>query len=139
LSDKIYYDKTKFRLRGWRKVVKIFEKVIRNESKIPGDLCFIITNDKSLRKINIQFLNHNYNTDVITFSNSDENVISGEIYISIETVKRNAIKYRVNMMEELMRVMIHGVLHMVGYNDITEEQREIMRKMENYWLERVEK
>ena len=139
MSVKICYDKTKFRLKGWRKVKDIFAKVIRNESKIPDDLCFIITNDRSLRKINVQFLNHNYYTDVITFNYNEGSLVKGEIYISIETVKRNAIKYGVHIREELLRVMIHGVLHLVGYDDETEEQREIMRNMENYWLDITEK
>jgi probable rRNA maturation factor len=139
LSDKICYDKTKFRLRGWRKVRKIFEKVIRSESKIPGDLFFIITNDRNLRKINVQFLKHNYNTDVITFNYNEGSLINGEIYISIDTVKRNALKYEVTVSEEILRVMIHGVLHLLGYDDSTEEQKDVMRKMENYWLEIAEK
>jgi probable rRNA maturation factor len=139
LSVRICYDKTKFRLTGWRKVEGIFEKVIGNEFKIPGDLFFIITNDRSLRKINVQFLNHNYNTDVITFNYNVGSMMNGEIYISIETVKRNAKKYRVSIREELLRVMIHGVLHLVGYDDKTEEQRQIMRNKENYWLDITEK
>lgn len=134
MSIKIFYDEVDFRLKGWRKAVRLFKKVIGNENRIPGDLNFIITSDNELRKINIEFLKHNYFTDVIAFDNSRDNIISGEIYISIDTVTTNSHNYNVSLNEEVLRVMIHGLLHICGYVDDTEKKRNVMRKMEDSWL-----
>jgi len=134
LSIKIFYDDTSFRIKGWRKAVKIIEKIIKSEKKTPGDLNFIITKDEFIKKINVQFLEHDYNTDVITFDYCIGNIINGEIYISIETVKRNAINYKTSLKTELLRVMIHGILHLSGYDDKTERQISEIRRMEDMWL-----
>jgi len=134
LSIKIFYEEVDFRFQDWRKAVRLFKKVIGNENGIPGDLIFIITSDNELRKINIEFLKHNYFTDVIAFDNSRENVICGEIYISIDTVKTNSHNYNVSLKEEILRVMIHGLLHICGYQDNTEQKRNLMRKREDLWL-----
>lgn len=134
MSVKIFYDEVNFRLQGWRKAVRLFKKVIRNEKKIPGDLIFIITSDSEEKKINIEFLKHYYFTDVIAFDYSCGDKISGEIYISIDTVERNSHNYNVSLKEEVLRVMIHGLLHLCGYNDNSVKKRNEMRKRENIWL-----
>ena len=139
MSIRIFYDETSFRVKDWKKTVKIIRKVIAKEERISGDLSFIITNDTSLKEINIEFLEHDYFTDVISFNYNDGNVISGEVYISLERIKENALNYNVSLKEELLRVIIHGVLHLVGFNDSTEEERGEMKKMEDFWLESAKK
>ncbi|MBP1665637.1 MAG: metalloprotease [Bacteroidetes bacterium] len=126
MSIKIYYDKIKFRIHKTGEIKKFLEKVIRDEKRVPGDLKFIFTDDVTLQDINKEFLKHEDYTDIISFDYSTRNVINGELYISAEALKRNAIIYKAGIKEELIRVMIHGVLHLCGYDDNSSRNRALM-------------
>src|SRR6056297_354479 len=104
---------------------------IKNENYVPGEINFIFTSDKYLLNLNKQYLSHNYFTDIITFNDVQGNIVNGDIFISLETVKNNSLRFGVSFEEELSRVMIHGIMHLIGYDDQTEEQKSEMRKKEN--------
>lgn len=135
MSIKIFYDKINFRLGRSGEVKRFLEKVIMVEKKIPGDLNFIFTDDKSLLEINLNFLGHDYFTDVISFDYCEDNIVNGEVYMSIDTIKRNADSLNVPLGEEVIRIMIHGVLHLCGYFDDTEENRLKMYNLQEGWVE----
>jgi rRNA maturation RNase YbeY len=137
LKIRIFYDRINYRIKKSNEVKCLIEKVIRKENKIPGDLNFIVTNDKIVRKMNVEYLGHNYFTDVIAFNYSENDILNGEVYISIDTVKRNAFKYKVKFYSEIIRVMIHGTLHLCGLDDNSEEEKNIMRELEDKWIKEI--
>jgi rRNA maturation RNase YbeY len=108
--------------------------IIEKEKKRLGEINIIFTSNSIILEINKSYLNHNYFTDVITFNNNKRDKISGDIYISLDQIKLNAKKYRTKYLNELIRVIIHGVLHLIGYEDKSDSQRVIMRKMEDTYL-----
>jgi probable rRNA maturation factor len=137
LSIKIYYDSTGYRLRDSRKIKKIIGRVIREEKRIPGDLSFILTSDSELKKINREFLGRDYYTDVIAFDYGEGETVKGEVYISRDTVKKNANNYKVSLRNELIRVIFHGTLHLCGYKDKSNAQKDRMRRTEDKWLREI--
>ena len=113
---------------------KWLNQVISNEAKEEGDITYIFCDDDYLLEKNIRFLNHNTLTDVITFDYCEGNSVGGDIFISIERVKENSEVFKVDFLTELNRVMVHGLLHLLGYKDKTEKESNLMRKKENYYL-----
>ena len=127
-----YQIRRKAELRGDLK------KVIAEEKFLHGPINLILCSDHFLKNYNQQFLNHNYFTDVITFDFSEElNYLSGDIYISLDRVRENAKEYRVALRDELLRVMIHGILHLMGLEDQSDEDRKVMRSKEDYYLKKL--
>ena len=100
-------------------------------NKCCGDLNFMLCSDDYILSANVKFLGHDYFTDILTFDNSNDSEIAGDILISIDTVRSNALKFNTSFLDELHRVIIHGVLHLIGFTDKTKKQQLIMRKQED--------
>lgn len=135
MALQVHYQNKKFRLKESRKIRNWLAGVIRKEGFEPGKISFIFTDDNFLREINVKYLEHDYFTDVITFDLSENSSdIEGEIYISTDTVRLNASSLGIPFINEVLRVMVHGILHLTGYDDRTEEEREQMRDKEDFYL-----
>lgn len=109
-------------------------KVIKDEGFELGDVTVILVTDGYLLELNQKHLDHDYYTDIITFDYCQDNVISGDLFISVDRVKENSDTFQTDFKVELNRVMIHGVLHLCGYKDKTEEEERLMRFLENKYL-----
>ncbi|TND10610.1 MAG: hypothetical protein FD123_252 [Bacteroidetes bacterium] len=133
-----FSDKTRFSFRNRAAVRAWLLQVIKKEKALPGDISYIFTSDKSLLGINKQFLQHDFFTDVITFDyctrEKGKQIISGEIYISIDRVKDNARRLKISTAQELHRVMVHGLLHLCGHGDKTQKQQKTIRRLEDFYL-----
>ncbi len=139
MKVRIFYDNVKFRLKGSVRKRKFIEKVIREDNKMPADLSFIFTSDERIREINKEFLGHDYFTDVISFNSEMKNVVNGEVYISIDSVRKNSKVYTVPLEEEVIRVMIHGTLHLLGYTDEEEKQKVRMFELQEKMIKEFER
>ncbi len=102
-----------------------------------GEISYIFCNDQKILEVNNQYLSHDYYTDIITFDYGKNDIISGDIFISIETVKTNAAEFGVSFGEELNRIIIHGILHLCGQSDHTPELRKSMTAKENIAIEKL--
>ena len=111
-----------------------FIRFAKQKNKKIKSISFIFCSDKYLQKINYKYLKHTELTDVITFEYTKNNEIEGDVFISIERVEENSKTYNVKFKEELARVMIHGTLHLMGYNDKKENEKKLMRRLENEFL-----
>lgn len=118
-----------------KNICELVKKVIIREKGHFSGLSVNLVTDKDIKKINRKFLNHNYSTDVITFLyNKDKRYIDSEIFISLDTVKKNGEVYKSGYIKEFKRVLIHGCLHIAGYKDKTGSERELITTKENYYL-----
>jgi len=130
-----FTEDTAFRYIGKRFNNKWLKSVISLESKDQGDINIIFCSDDYLLEVNKKFLGHDYYTDIITFDYCQGDLISGDLFISVDSVKDNAEHFSVQFDEELHRVIVHGVLHLIGYDDHQEDDIRQMREKENYYLE----
>ena len=114
------------------------QQLIIEEGKQPGDITVIFCSDDYLLEMNKKHLKHDYYTDIITFNYVEDFLISGDLFISAHRIKDNAAKFSVVFLEELYRVIFHGILHLIGYNDKTEAEKNVMRQKENYYLAKID-
>ena len=125
-----FFSKNDFILKNEIRHKDWLTSVLKSEQKEIGDIRYLFCSDEALLKINQDYLNHDTFTDIITFDYSEDDLISAEIYISTERVKDNAEDFKVDVDNELKRVMVHGVLHCCGYGDSTENLKAEMRALE---------
>jgi len=129
-----FFSENSFNLENQSYHIHKLKNLIINEGYIVGNINYIFCDDHYLLEINKQYLNHDDYTDIISFNYLNNNTINGDIFISTERVKENAIKYQSEFNNELQRVMFHGLLHFCGYNDKSEKEKIIMRQKEDFYL-----
>lgn len=131
-----YYENIDFNLSNESSDISWISEAIECESLEVGVLTFVFCDDGYLYKMNVEFLDHDTLTDVITFDYCEEGIISGDIFISVDRVRENAEEFKVSFDEELHRVMVHGVMHLCGYHDKEDDEKHIMRGKEDFYLGR---
>ena len=134
MAVRYFSDGVSFQPEGKRKISQWLKQVTAREGKKTGHLNFIFVSKEIILDINKKYLNHHHYTDIITFDHSESDTVSGEMYISVETVRANAKAYHVDFRNELLRVMVHGTLHLCGYKDKTVSERREMREKEDQYL-----
>lgn len=127
----INYEETPDLLLDSSKIQSWFNEVVSRETKSLGDICLIFCSDDYLLEINQQHLNHDYFTDIVTFDYTVEDEVAGDLFISVDRIRENAVDFGVSFEEELHRVCVHGVLHLCGYKDKSEADELLMRQKEN--------
>lgn len=117
-----------------RESTKWIKEVVSLESRLVGEISFVFCSDSYLLEVNRKYLNHDYFTDIITFDYVSDNVITGDIFISVDRVLENSKQFESSFDMELRRVMVHGILHLVGYKDKTSEEKKLMTAKEDFYL-----
>ena len=128
-----------YSFKNKKKFRKLLKKIVLNEGYKIDNISIVFTSDKYLLKVNKKFLSKNYLTDIITFDYSKNKIINGELVISIDRIKENAIIFKNSFLNELYRVIIHGFLHLMRYNDLTKNEEKEIRLKENEYLNFINK
>lgn len=129
-----YFEDTRFEFRQKTLTRKWLKLVAESEICRIGDISVIFCSDNYILDINQRYLHHDYFTDIITFDYREGDRLSGDLFISVDSVRENSIEYGTEFNDELNRVIVHGLLHIIGYDDHTDEQTKEMRTKENYYL-----
>lgn len=130
-----YCEDISFKLKDKALNNKWLKMVAASELRKIGNINIIFCSDNYILDVNMKYLQHDYFTDIITFDYCEKDILSGDLFISIDSVRENSLFYGTEFPEELNRVMVHGVLHLIGYDDHTEEDIKTMRSKENYYLD----
>ncbi len=125
---------TDFKLENETEISNWISSVIESENCVEGDINYVFCDDNYLHKINLEYLNHDTLTDIISFDYSIGKNLQGDIFISVERVVENAREFKVSFQDELARVLVHGILHYCGYKDKTDEDATVMRNKENFYI-----
>ena len=133
-----YFEDTDFIFKGKTLNNRWFRLVAESEIRRIGDISIIFCSDNYILDVNQKYLQHDYFTDIITFDYCEGDKLSGDLFISVDTVRENSIEYGSDFIEELNRVMVHGLLHLIGYDDHSDEDVAEMRSKENYYLSLIE-
>ena len=129
-----FFEDTDFKLKAKTKIKYWLKLVAESEVYTLGNISIICCSDNYILDINQKFLQHDYFTDIITFDYSEGSRISGDLFISVDSVRENSVEYGTDFTDELHRVIVHGVLHLIGYDDHTDEETSVMRSKEDYYL-----
>lgn len=129
-----FYENTPFLFKGKIRNNKWLRLVAESEIRRLGDVNIIFCSDNYILDINQQYLGHDYFTDIITFDYCEGDKLSGDLFISVDSVRENSIEFEQTFERELDRVMVHGILHLIGYDDHTKAQQKEMRAKEDYYL-----
>ena len=132
-----FHNEIEFVLQNQGELQRWIKKVITSENKEIGEINYIFCSDEYLMERNMKYLNHDTLTDIITFNYCKGKIITSDIMISIDRVKENSIIFDNSFSEELHRVMVHGILHLIGYDDKTEKEKNLMREKENFYLKKL--
>mgnify|MGYP001223319864 FL=1 len=132
-----FHNEIEFVLQNQQELRRWIKKVITSENKEMGEINYIFCSDEYLLEKNIKYLDHDTLTDIITFNYCKGQIITSDIMISIDRVKENSTIFDNSFSEELHRVMIHGILHLIGYDDKTEKEKKLMREKENFYLKKL--
>ena len=119
-----------------KRIKKWVEATINREGKEGETINIILTSNSNIRSLNKKYLKRDYMTDIIAFNYNRGNIISGDLFMNPDTIKKNAGKYKTKFSVEILRVIIHGVLHLIGYNDENNDEKLVMREKENFYLDR---
>lgn len=132
-----FHSETEFSINNEDNISEWICRTIASEDKSVGEINYIFCNDDYLHALNLKYLNHDTLTDIISFDYSLGNELHGDIYISVERVADNAKDFKTEFYDELMRVMIHGILHFCGYKDKSDKQEIEMRQKEDFYLSKL--
>ena len=129
-----FFEDTHFVFKGRQRNNRWLRLVAESEIRRIGDISIIFCSDNYILDINMKYLQHDYFTDIITFDYCEGEKLSGDLFISVDSVRENAAQYGTEFADELNRVMVHGILHLIGYDDHTQKDIKTMRSKENYYL-----
>lgn len=129
-----FLEDTNFKFNTRRRTSRWLKSVAEIENRSIGEINIIFCSDPYILDLNIKSLNHHFFTDIITFDYCEGDILSGDLYISVDTVRANAEFYNTDFDNELYRVIVHGILHLIGYDDHSDEEIAVMRSKEDFCL-----